>query len=115
MSGNRVTPEQVLAAYEATGLVAVRARYTDVTDDGKLCACGLSAVYIHQSGDEGYNTLRYGSEDDLITGKLNVTQKYLNSFIDGFDGMTKSSPADPQAYEDGKAAWEAVKHLAVSE
>ncbi|ALS22125.1 hypothetical protein [Paenibacillus naphthalenovorans] len=103
---NRITPEMVLKAYQKTGLKPIRGEYFS---DG--CACGMGAIYKLHGGN-----IISGIEVDKYT--MNLTSiNYMEGFYTGFDGKedlteeTAFNKEEWMGYVDGKAAWEAVKHL----
>lgn len=107
---NRITPEMVLEAYKVTGLKPIRDEWVNKID-GKECGCGLTAIFCAQV-DDGFSELSGAGlwADDTIGRALNLDQRYVHGFTAGFDGGAKLDYGE--AYEDGRAAWEAVKHLA---
>ena len=115
----RITPEEVLAAYEATGLKPVQESWTDMVN-GQRCGCGLTAVAMSKRkgldfSDFFSNLGDLDAEDRMLAHELGLPLDYVWGFAAGFDG---NSPfgidyADWRlGYKDGRAAWEAVKHLA---
>lgn len=119
---NRILPDMVLAAYEKTGLKPVQEGWTDVNDNYEPCACGLSVSYIvgdkEQRFGEMHNSYNTVEESiiEFISNKLTLDIPYAEGFVDGFDGSSLDDevnmPNYTQGYEDGKACWLAVKHLA---
>jgi hypothetical protein len=109
----RITPEEVLEAFVSQALKPERKEY--FPHDG--CACGLGAIAKKQGLIE-YSTLGNvycnGTRNNLISV---YGESYHNGFARGFDdsGSDDFGEAFAQGYEDGQAAWEAVKHLALSE
>jgi hypothetical protein len=97
----RITPEEVLKAYEKTGLKPMRGDYYPF--QGCACALGVMAVTLKLSGN-------------LYDHFQDIYGDYQDAFTDGFDGRRKPTgglcKTDEIAYKDGNAAWEAVKHLA---
>jgi hypothetical protein len=100
----RITPQEVLEAYEKTGLKPMQGDY--YPQEG--CACGMGAIatsngYIDTGLEPFYSKLfrKYGT-------------KYHDGFTHGFDGGTvvMNNENFIKGHTDGKAAWEAVKHLA---
>lgn len=112
---NRITPDQVKAAYESTGLKPEQCIWID-TSTGRNCACGLSAVYAARF--DAKDLVYDGSIFDVIADGLCLQDSYVSGFVAGFDhgGAADSANLTPEVfklgYEDGVAAWEAVKHLA---
>lgn len=108
----RITPEEVVAAYDKTGLSVARQEY--FSDKGR-CACGLGAYAAAFLGsnpmaDEGFDVSRVLSDSGF--GWL-----YRHGFGNGFDGDNRESSltghSEYQAgVKDGVAAWEAVKDRA---
>jgi hypothetical protein len=106
MTMRRITPEQVLAAYAATGMKPARTGYDWFTEDG--CGCGMTAI-IKQRRPEFRNPglIVYEAADIL-----EVSVEYIFGFADGFDGRGRpATPAEShrtQGWEDGHAAALAV-------
>lgn len=112
----RITPSEVVEAYAKTGLGVCRGGY--YRNDG-ACACGLGAYAAAFLGVKP--AARY---DDGIVSEPMRSAGFLNSyrrgFAAGFDGNIylphpsdgDSMPPSRLGYEDGLAAWEAVKEAA---
>jgi hypothetical protein len=106
---NILSIENILSAYEISGLKPKQGSYFPAEG----CACALGAV-------ANVNGIRNNDSIQTYYFWLNtIGDDALNAFADGFDN--KSFFADDRdilddklkkIYEDGKAAWEAVKHLA---
>lgn len=102
----RITPEQVLSAYEQIGLTPLQNDF--ISADG-CKACAIMAIHIAAGGESYIN---------LALDRANNTYgfRYRECFIKGFDGYNQDyhhlSEFEKEAYADGEAAWEAVKHLA---
>jgi hypothetical protein len=96
MEIKRITPEEVLKAYETTGLKPKRCSFK--IRDGCTCAVTALVKAAGLNGTEEFREERFLSEE------------YFWGFIFGFDGRVGH---DPEGGKDGQAAWEAVKHLAV--
>lgn len=80
----RITPQEVAAAYAATGLKPHRrtwyARPMAEIDVG--CACGIGVLIIHRFGNGPDITSRMGLHAGILVGNV----EYLAGFIRGFDG-----------------------------
>ncbi|MDE2102417.1 MAG: hypothetical protein KGL39_34545 [Patescibacteria group bacterium] len=79
MTDRRITADEVIAAYQKTGLRPVIRKYLDVD-----CGCPLSALYFSEHPDaprgaSGANTVEW-AEDTYGT-------LYRLGFVDGFDYM----------------------------
>jgi hypothetical protein len=102
----RITPDEVKAAYEATGLTPRGGEYV-----GEGCACGLGVLLVAALGDKvlGMGDVRI---ERRIPGTLGIGMGYLYGFVNGFDGepFSISSPTKYHVagYEDGAAARAAV-------
>lgn len=116
----RITPDEVLEAYEETGLLPEQCEWAFEHEDGSRCACGLGAIYSNRV-EEGFETLgnTAASEFDLIEDVLGLSRPYMYGFISGFDKTDIPFPIREndreeaeRGHSDGRAAWEAVKHLA---
>lgn len=98
----RITPQEVLEAFEKTGLKPMQGDYYPFAG----CACALGAIASSQ-----------GIEGSLYHQFSIIYGDYQDAFTDGFDGRRKPlgglCESDELAYQDGLAAWEAVKHLAI--
>lgn len=112
---NRIAPQDVRKAYKRTGLKPKRGRWLDKRNN---CACALGAMIADkkveiQETQHPYNgkTVRW---TDTVRRGFGLSWSYINYFWRGFDGWGKESwpIANHSAYQDGKAAWEAVKDLA---
>jgi len=116
----RITPEQVFAAYQATGVVPIQDEWFR-TIDGQKCACGLSAVQVAQAADTevGFQDIvMQGDIEEFLSNTLELKKDYLRGFIYGFDGSSLSERADDTfklGWKDGYDSWWKVKHLAVSD
>lgn len=97
----RLKPEEVLKAYEETGLRPRQGKFFQ--DD---CACGLGAV-----ARQAEPTARGDNAWDILL-KNGFGDFYLNDFYYGFDQIPQEQ--DKLGYKDGQAAWGAVKHLVVT-
>jgi len=101
----RITPEEVLKAYEKTGLKPMQGEYFS----GE-CACGLGAIVRF------WNPEKRANDDNVadMLEKNGIRDLYRIGFYLGFDGKKHVNPYSHTAFLDGKSAWQAVKHLAVS-
>jgi hypothetical protein len=107
---NRITVEEVKNAYKETGLKPKQGNF--FPEPG--CACGLGAIYIQKSRKENF-----GKDKVSVMNKLSYTYPriYQVGFANGFDGIRKKSEFVTtvtrdhyhMGYEDGKAAYEAVR------
>ena len=77
----RITPEEVLAAYKAIGLVPVEASTFRILD-GARCGCAVGALINIEKPGSGYN------EQWLMKKGYNIN--YIEGFTAGFDGISKS-------------------------
>lgn len=104
----RITVEMLLEAFQKTGLTPMQGDYFPSPG----CACGLGVIYYQFSGvanDEGVENYLDNEYDG----------NYKRGFAEGFDNrpnrLTRNSEEWCIGYEDGQAAWDAVKHLATVE
>jgi hypothetical protein len=106
----RITPEEVKAAYEKTGLRPMTEVFNGVMLDGTRCGCALTAVCIAR-GLADFDELE-GLDDqlfdvgDAVFGALancEEDREYLGQFIDGFDNYRDPDGASV-AYMDGVEA-----------
>lgn len=92
----RITPRQVLEAYEATGLIPGTGRFYD---DGRACALGaIAAVGMRPTDDWG-----------KVFARIRLDRDYMDSFINGFDNnflrrLSFPSRAARKGYRDGARA-----------
>ena len=113
----RITPEKVLTAFKATGLVPIQDDWFGITD-GKKCACGLSAVQVAQAEntDSGFNDISRAEDiEEFISKSMELEYEYLRGFVYGFDGSSLSDRADDNfklGWKDGYDSWQKVKHMA---
>jgi hypothetical protein len=109
---NRITPEMVLRAYEEQEMIPIQDEWTDM-QEGMKCGCALAAVFTSQV-DEGFEMIgRTHDVENLMVGELKLDPFYIRGFIYGFDGSGECPiHASIEGYDDGRKAWEAVKHLA---
>lgn len=124
MNIKRITPDQVKAAYEMTGLRPVQCEWLD-TAAGRNCACGLSAVYAERFNIDSLEEAHGFYDDDGISETIEVglelDRNYISGFVAGFDAGDIDNTSNlftdifKLGFEDGVAAWEAVKHLAIKE
>jgi len=105
---NRITPEQVKAAYEKTGLTPTRGEFFYLPDGNVVSgACGLGVLAYEKSG---------GIPEDRINGILGIEVDYSVGFAVGFDGQPDPysiySPENDDEFraglEDGDASARAV-------
>jgi hypothetical protein len=107
----RITPEEVKAAYDKTGLKPDRGayrRYDESPEQRPFAACGLGVVATAEQGEKWWDWIEshsgnYGTE----------ANSYHYGFVAGFDGQRQSRLGyDVDAYDlgylDGKAAAAAV-------
>lgn len=93
----RITPEQVKAAYEKTGLKPARGGW--YPQEG--CACGLGAMLAEIDGEVWRPRLV-----STVASRLGVELDYLNGFVRGFDGRDGKlfGHLEPLGHTDGQAA-----------
>lgn len=103
----RITPDQVIEAYQLTGWKPIQDDWIDKVN-GQICGCGL-AVLI---GD-AEKVRNFDSDIEYrVADELGLSVEYVTGFVQGFDGgvMLNYFTGEHKAgYEDGRAAWEAVK------
>ena len=103
MSGKRITPAEVLAAYRATGLRPVR---RDFGDDKRNCGCPVHALWAAAGHPLPSGGVPYagGWADDQYGSP------YTNGFICGVDSDMRTIEGEraEQGRTDGAAVWSAV-------
>jgi hypothetical protein len=108
---NRITPEIALKAYLDQDMIPIREEWCEIRD-GRKCGCGLTAVYASRVENGFADVEQAEHPTSLLREGLELSGSYIRGFIAGFDGEDLSTI---DGYEDGRAAWEAVKHLAAAE
>lgn len=84
----RIKPEEVKAAYKATGLRPERCRaYSTVDPDGP-CACGVGAFAFRMHGGMGKDFWLTSFAMELLMND-GYSATYLSGFVDGFDGRNR--------------------------
>lgn len=119
---NRITPEQVLKAYEQRGLKPMQDQWYEKAGQDR-CGCALTAVILsqHPELEDLEEEESLNEHIDSCHGALldSLDNDYISGFIGGFDqGKIPTINARPvylDGHNDGKAVWEAVKHLANQE
>lgn len=103
----RITPEEVKAAYEATGLTPERSSYLSTLPDGKTkCACGMGAWAIANGAPDSLTSLAMNK----WLGSHGINDDYRLGFVRGFDSLSFKSflhrdhDKIQTGYADGKAA-----------
>lgn len=102
----RITREEILAAFHETKYKPMRHDMFPAAGG----ACGLGALFVSQT--KTYTSSKNATEFlESIYG-----MSYIHDFARGFDGvLVRNGHSNETAYQDGQAAWEAVKHLAQEE
>lgn len=116
----RITPAEILEAYEKTGFIPKQGSWLEEIDGPNNCACGLTAMVY--TVDPTIPASYWGRRGFWLCEQyLELDRWYAEGFIDGFDSETDPDweidwdPAYLRGLEDGKAAWLAVRHLAAGE
>lgn len=113
----RITADEIVKAYQETGVRPAIHDYARFDEHGVICACGLAALYLYEVRDrvdvrEEVRQIEQMSDgntgpDDLIAEELILDYDYMNGFMSGFDGgwiRDTTSPVTRFGYEDGLAA-----------
>lgn len=128
----RLKPEEIRQAFLSTGLVPERGAYFN---QDNTCACGLGALFAQHYSLQP-DTIAQKIEDEMpimtedlddptdetviinaLKEELDLTNLYTHGFVYGFDAKEPliffpSKHAEIlMGYEDGLAAWNAVKDL----
>lgn len=102
----RITPDEVVAAYDKTGLGVMQGGYFDA--DG-TCACGMG---VYAAARFGVDPRNYHAVDiDLAFIRVGFTREYLRGFYNGFDGRARERghAQEDLGRADGVAAYEATQ------
>ena len=91
----RITPNEVLAAYDKTGLRPVFGCWWKWHGDGVTCCCPVAVLYESISGTDG---------DCIGWAHETYGVEYTDSFINGVDG----GPEGGTGYADGRAVRQAI-------
>ena len=110
VKAKRITPEEVVKAYEKSGLKAMQHGYYGYskTDGVKLdCACGIEVMYATTYPDR-----LHSGEARMHAERLYGTA-YTRGFMDGFDEFEQPWIGDDitgylTGWSDGRAAWTAA-------
>jgi hypothetical protein len=117
----RITPEEVLKAYEETKIIPVNKDWGYRKDDGTFCGCALTAIACQELTYLSFNSIISDLEDGAEEVLEGLSKDYILGFVEGYDGLSLSSEdyyrddeykdyeQYMQGYEDGQACWEAVK------
>lgn len=97
----RITQDQVVEAYRRTGWRPIQEAFYGRIN-GQHCGCGLGVM----AGED------LGEDISDYAEALGLDHDYASGFTYGFDGNTLyGAPGTPRmlGWQDGRAAWEAVK------
>lgn len=109
----RITPEQVLRAYQKTGIFRRTNVYSTTNKQNKPCGCPLTALFcaVKPSNLKGViNYLRDKCEENCIDGgeiadwaEETYGHNYKLAFVTGVDGRTNycNDEESVMGYEDG--------------
>lgn len=111
----RVTPDEVIEAYRATGLQPAVLDWAHFDVDGKPCGCALTALYFQKAtytenlGEKVYDLVDEIRDDEaapylLFEEHLGLDQHYTEGFALGFDGghlLDTSETQKKAGYADG--------------
>ena len=97
----RISPEEVVAAYEAKGLTPIQGETLDLLDK---CACGIGALYAREQREIAW---------PMIWAESIYSADYAEGFACGFDNYAPMELGDryQQGHADGRAAWDAVRGM----
>jgi len=110
----RITVEQVVKAFEQTGLTPKQGDYFEIDGEKVTCACGMGAVYAVENNIE---SIKPNSIDALKINHYFAKRyggDYRFGFARGFDDLSSFSKEVANekeflaGYEDGVAARKAV-------
>ncbi|WAH35007.1 hypothetical protein [Alicyclobacillus dauci] len=107
----RITPEQVVEAYKATGLKPMQGDY--FPEQG--CACGIgcmSRTVVGLLPEEDFDPI------SIMEDAFNVSHNYVVGFTRGFDNLDNKEIYGndmKDGYADGQAAWKAVVEVGLVE
>ena len=101
---SRITPSQVIEAYQETGLDVVRGC---VYDPVFHRSCALGALYCSTTG-ANYRNYTLTRWVEIVARALGIDESYAHSFAMGWDGNLPDQDTDIEAYADGAEAYDAV-------
>lgn len=110
----RITVEQVVKAFEQTGLKPRQGNYFRAEGEKVTCACGLGAIYIADHDTEETKTKPAGTLTINEYFRKRYGSDYRLGFVRGFDGDHLNTFAIQNkveytlGFEDGVAACKAV-------
>jgi hypothetical protein len=108
----RITPEQVVEAYETTGYKPIRMGW--FIDRGDHCeACGLTVCSVANGNTPPReNGALITKWTEYLSQSLGISKWYLHGFVAGFDqchsALVATHTEAGQGYRDGLAAAHAV-------
>lgn len=108
----RITPQEVLDAYNQTKLVPVNSEWGYVaTENGMKCGCALTALGTCKTDFDEFLDNVMECECEYVADLLGYDQEYLTGFVDGFDGCFFMGQSDNfrLGAKDGVAAREEVE------
>jgi hypothetical protein len=102
----RITPEEVVAAYRATGLKPAQTDTLYTDESGALCGCAVGALWL---ANHSNCTNPIGENNSYGWGARKYGVQYFTDFYNGFDGIDGYIPETEHGFSDGRAAWSAVE------
>lgn len=87
----RVTPREVLEAYNATGMKACTGTFLTVGPKGQMFGCGIGVVVLRRRGEPGHYGFMSDMERRMAAGGVYATPTreaagYADGFVSAFDG-----------------------------
>lgn len=114
-----ISTQTVIEAFRETRATPVQ-NITYRTVAGEIQCCGIGAIAQHKHPEivrqDTHSTDAHLSPEpkfyvnlSLFQAKEDLTREYISGFMSGWDEAEMLDGADERGYQDGKAAWEAVR------
>ena len=100
----RITPEMVVEAYRKTGLRPIPRVWYDAENK---CGCASTALAV--AGGLPVEKVDGHLVIGFLCDQLEVSRRYVNEFVNGFDGRGSRWSDCSDGFLDGQTCWQAVK------
>jgi hypothetical protein len=112
---NRANIQNIDKVFEEIGFVPCQNAWLKTYEAKNQC-CGLSALMIKDDIEfpgKIYGISSFKVVAEIVQDKFNFTSEYIIGFVHGFDNYTYLNENEEYntGYDDGKTAWNKVKHL----